>query len=901
MASDPANDDTVEPDSFDAILKQVVRAPAVGGPPRELATGEVIGGRFTIERALGTGGMGTVYAASDQTLGRTVAIKVHHAAGGGVRLRREAIAMARLAHPNVVTVFEVGELDQRPFVVMEYVIGTTLREWLAAEPRDASAILAVMIEAGEGLAAAHAAGLIHRDIKPENVLIGSDGRTRVGDFGLARDRDSKDDTPPASAPDRLLSPMTQTGAVLGTPAYMAPEQVSGQNVDARTDQFSYCVTAWEALWGERPFVGATFEQLLEALTSGTRRPLPPLMKVPPHVRIALERGLSRDPEARFPTMQALLAALRPPLPKRRRRWAIGALIAGVAFGGVGIYAVMRREPPPSCDGLATPSFLAANPAAAARYMRATRVACEAANNHTWAPEIVAKSRACIEIAARVEIASVVDGSSAHRNDCLDPTNLAVSPPVPTDPAKLAAFIAARAEIEITYAIFDRIPRTAIEATIAHLTASPAADSTEIAPAIAILRGRILAFDGDLAASDKVLADAYYAARAIDDTEDLLQALVGLIDNATQLRVDHGTVDQWLRAGLADAERMRTRAPWFATRMYFSDAHVANEEEDAPRALADLAKIRKLMGADDQVAVAADMLEGEVLMWSGKLDEGLTAYDKGFALAAKLHREDTQQVIDLANYASSLLGASRYEQAADTADRAMKLIDKMPDRGDLVDGTRVNLAATFIGIQKDDEARPLLELARRNTVARYGEHNARVANIDGNLALIDSDRGDHAAALARLQGALAIEEEQLGKDSTIVGARVLTVAVMLGKLGRTGEALVTAQRALAIFTAKSPGSPQQGYAKLQVATFLRETADPAPALALADEVIATLTTTDADETQILALAQLERGHALLDLGRKTEAHAAFAISRPMYERMSMTARIAEIATLDRRTH
>src|SRR4051812_38454199 len=144
--------------------------------------------------------MGTVYVARDATLGREVAIKVHHHAGGAERLRREAVAMARLAHPNVVTVFEVGQLDRRPFVVMEYIAGTTLRAWLAAAPRSVREILAMVIAAGEGLAAAHAAGLIHRDFKPENVMIGSDGRARVGDFGLARELDSRDESSPGTSP-----------------------------------------------------------------------------------------------------------------------------------------------------------------------------------------------------------------------------------------------------------------------------------------------------------------------------------------------------------------------------------------------------------------------------------------------------------------------------------------------------------------------------------------------------------------------------------------------------------------------------------------------------------------------------------------------------------------------------
>jgi tetratricopeptide (TPR) repeat protein/predicted Ser/Thr protein kinase len=332
-------DDPAPNDSFDDLLVKLVRTPRPTTTGiDELAVGTEIADRFRIERVLGAGGMGTVYVARDRALDREVAIKLHHHAGGADRLRREAIAMARLAHPNVVTVFEVGELARRPFVVMEYIAGTTLRAWLGAATRTVDEILAVVVAAGEGLAAAHAAGLVHRDFKPENVLIGSDGRARVGDFGLARELDSID---PAASPTSIdepfpersarLHPMTQTGAVLGTPAYMSPEQFAGAPVDARADQFAYCVTVWEALWGGRPFAGATFEQLQHAITAGERSAPPATPPVPARVRAALERGLSNAPGDRFPSLHALLAELRPP-PRRRARW--------IAAGAIGLAVIV---------------------------------------------------------------------------------------------------------------------------------------------------------------------------------------------------------------------------------------------------------------------------------------------------------------------------------------------------------------------------------------------------------------------------------------------------------------------------------------------------------------------------------------------------------------------------------
>ena len=219
--------------------------------------------RYVIEARLGAGGMGVVYAAHDPELGRKVAIKLVRAGADDERLRREAQALARLAHPNVVAVHDVGTCDGQVFIAMALVEGQNLRRWLAT-PRPVDAILRHLVAAGRGLAAAHAAGLIHRDLKPDNIFVSATGETLVGDFGLARDAaaPAADDAPLTAPP--LASPdLTLTGTVLGTPAYMAPEQATGAATRA-SDQFSFCVTAWEALHGARPFAGRGMAEILEA-------------------------------------------------------------------------------------------------------------------------------------------------------------------------------------------------------------------------------------------------------------------------------------------------------------------------------------------------------------------------------------------------------------------------------------------------------------------------------------------------------------------------------------------------------------------------------------------------------------------------------------------------------------
>jgi Tol biopolymer transport system component len=339
LASTPAEVEVA--DTFDAI-----DAPAAAGSD-VLPAGTVIDQRFEITRLLGKGGMGSVYVARDLELGREVAIKLHRAHGGGERLKREAIAMARLAHQNVVAVFEVGELDGQQFVVMEYVPGSTLRAWGVKQVRPWRDVIAMMIAAGEGLAAAHDAGLVHRDFKPENVLVGADGRPRVGDFGLARDTDSVDEVPvERTSQSQKLGTMTQAGAMVGTPVYMPPEQIAGEVVDARVDQFAFSVTTWEMLWGKRPFSGSTIEELERAIAEGPKLPPAP-SDAPPALRVALARGLAAKPDERYPDMHALLAALRA-ASHRRRRWLIEAAAAfAVVAVVVAAFALRERDTTPS--------------------------------------------------------------------------------------------------------------------------------------------------------------------------------------------------------------------------------------------------------------------------------------------------------------------------------------------------------------------------------------------------------------------------------------------------------------------------------------------------------------------------------------------------------------------------
>ncbi len=315
-------------------------------PPREqigvLGPGSRVG-RYVIERTLGAGGMGVVYVARDPELDRRVAIKLLRAGTPGRRLRREAQALARLDHPNVVAIYDVGEHQGQCFVAMALVEGKTLRQWLAT-PRPIRETIRVIIEAGRGLAAAHAGGLIHRDLKPDNVFVSDRGHALVGDFGLARALDDDDDGPGLGAAETGL---TMDGAVVGTPAYMAPEQARGDPTVA-SDQFALCVTAWEALYGARPFAGLTFDDVLEAASAGRITEPPKHPGVPKRVRRALERGLAANPAARWPSVEALLSELAGDRARRRRTIALAAAGGAVVFGGAWAVARATHAPATRC-------------------------------------------------------------------------------------------------------------------------------------------------------------------------------------------------------------------------------------------------------------------------------------------------------------------------------------------------------------------------------------------------------------------------------------------------------------------------------------------------------------------------------------------------------------------------
>jgi len=377
--------------------REAVSVQATDGPECEMLPGAQVG-RFIVQSPLGVGGMGVVYAADDPVLGRKVALKLIHADRGEgaeraewrARLLREARAIARLSHPNVITVHDIGLHGDHPFVAMELVEGTTLRSWLAASPRSWRDVVSVFVAAGRGLLAAHRAGLVHRDFKPDNVLIGHDGRIRVTDFGLAcplvGDDHHGPDGPAPEEPEQAFvvlgssvqdrqERLTRTGTLVGTPGYIAPEVLRGGAADFASDQFSFCVALHEALFGQRPLLRAP----RIAAGTATTKPAQPAAgrspaararadrhPVPGWLQQTVQRGLSALPADRFPSMESLIATLdRAPIRRRRIQAGVAAVMV-LAAGVTASVLAAGSSDPEICTGGLEQVWEVWNPGVAAR-------------------------------------------------------------------------------------------------------------------------------------------------------------------------------------------------------------------------------------------------------------------------------------------------------------------------------------------------------------------------------------------------------------------------------------------------------------------------------------------------------------------------------------------------------
>ncbi|MEO7092998.1 MAG: serine/threonine-protein kinase [Polyangiales bacterium] len=914
-------------DSLDVILREAVAAPAV------LIAGAVIGEHYQIERVLGMGGMGTVYLAHDLDLARPVAIKVHRVATDSSRLHREAVAMARLAHPNVVTVFEVGDYEGHPFVAMEYIEGDTMRAWLGSERRSHGEILEVLIAAGSGLAAAHAAELVHRDVKPDNILIGRDGRVRIGDFGLAQ-------AAKAGEPLRvLIDDATATGAVIGTPAYMAPEQIDGGVVDARSDQFAFCVAAWEALGGDRPFAGEDTLAQRAAIERGA--PPPPRRYVPPRLRQVLLRGLAFDPDKRWPSLPALLRALRSA--RRRRRVTLAALaILAVAAPVVAWAAWPGPDPIVACDTRAStlevvvppastsalvaalrtagsPTVLSlATPLAAAfagQYARAVAVtdtACRAELTHKWSTEMVAASRECaLDHATAVrEILASVPPTRATGADlllvtidlppiepCADPRVLAGWRSLSADPQQLVAVVELRAQIERGLALVSTGHVPDARSLADAIAASPLAADRAVHGRSELLRGRIEISQGDYAAAERRFADAYLAARSSEDASLALRVVGELIYVSASLRRDPVAADRWVTEGIADAKREQGRYAADAAFVYLVAADAAVLAGDSATALerCDVAETL-LHGLNPRLHARASSIRTGALADLGRTAEAIESSDRDLRNMKIMFGLRHPEVAGaLGDRAVLMLDAGRSTDAADAAREAVSIMNEAREtHSSSVTALEITIGATLLEI-RDPAGVPLLQRARSARVAEFGEDHPDIALIDTNLALSYLDAGDTARALTTLRHATAIQERVLGPDHLELAAALYNLAVAERTSNDYTAATATARRAVAIYDKRQHGANHHILSLDLVAQIENLAGHPELALAAAESGFALGPVTDGP--QALAWGQLEAARALITLRRDLpRARALLGSARGLYEILTMTDRVAEVDAL-----
>jgi eukaryotic-like serine/threonine-protein kinase len=797
---------------FGDALRQLAATP---NPAAFLPRGTIVGGHFRVERRLGIGGMGVVHLARDTDLERDVALKVHidpTRPGALERLQQEARTMAKLAHPNVLVVHEIGTFDGRLWVAMEYVDGGTAREWLSEQPRSWTEILDLYRAAAEGLAAAHAVGIVHRDFKPENVLVGRDGRVRVADFGLARSFGERD--PGASSSDSEHG----TG-MAGTPAFMAPEQFRpGEAIGPAADQWALCVALWHALYRAWPFE----TRAAWALLPGDVPTTPTRSTGPARLRRVLRQGLSVDPQARHPDMRALCHALtdvRTRGPRRRRAFAIGSAVTLAASAGIGLGMKTRDDPcgtadprpsvlwsPARQEVLAT-AFESASPLGAetwplasarldaylVRWQDERSRACRASSRDRLAPATACLDRALARVDGLLRAweratPGIVEHAITHLVDLDDPTlcHMTTSSVV-FDPDAQQALSEARARLAEAATRLREGPFEGADESVAAALASADAWADEVLRAQALaVRASQRARAGELEASIEALRDAYWAARRVDDAPTAVQ-VAGVL--AWTLALELGRVEQgleWSRHARIEVERGIVSPHYDGALDSFEGivrAHMGRYEEAVALHRTAVEKLRRLGRPFE--AARAEIALADALDRAGRAQEALEHYRSAIEVLRQEIGPGHPDVADaLTNMGLALGTMGRLEDAVRAHTEAMEILERTAGSAhpDLF-APRLNLGIALAALDRFDEAAAVLdgahEIARRT---RPDEHQdfALVLAASGWL---ERRRGRPDAALAHFERALDHNRAGLPSDHPEIAVNLAQIA---GALQASGD-------------------------------------------------------------------------------------------------------------------
>ncbi|HLL85139.1 MAG TPA: serine/threonine-protein kinase [Longimicrobium sp.] len=844
---------------------------ADGSEPRPLQRGDSLDRYIVLER-LGVGGMGVVYAAFDPQLDRKVALKLLRPDARGptdehrARLLHEAQALARLSHPHVVTVYEAKPVGEQLFVAMELVDGTTAAQWLESVPRPWHEVLDVFLKAGQGLLAAHEAGLVHRDFKPANVLIGKDGRVRVTDFGLARleEREDSSRMPLEETPPGHEESLTRTGAMVGTPAYMAPEQWDRQPADARSDQFSFCVALYEGLYGSRPFQGEGLQALGEAVRLGEVPPAPRRSKVPHRVRRVLLRGLEVEPHARYPSMRELLAELdRHPL--SAGRVALVAAAAGVLLALGAVIGNQRVDPRELvCRG-------------AERHLadiwddgRKEQVRSALLSTDTpYAQDAWRTVERALDTYAQSWV-------SMHTDSC-EATRVRGERSEALMDLQMMCLERHARDLKALTDLFIRTQgqsvANAAQAAYALPSLRECAETDALAaqvkrPKEPALLAKVEAVDHQLS-EVRALAAANKHVPALEKAEAVAELARGLDHAPTRAEAFYQLGVLRMRTGEArQAQEALLEAAWaaqaghhdrLAARARIDLIYVIGElfgrPEDAQLALREAQAAISRVGADPEIESALESSHGSLLTFQYKCEDARPHLRRALELADKAYK----------------LNAMHRAHILDNLSRALRCV------GDLQ--------------RARDRAKEALAL-RENTL---GPMHPEVAISLNNLANVLQDETGPASALPVHQRALEIREQTLGPNTIPVADSLLNVGGDLTLLDLHTESRKYMLRALAIYEAVlGPESPRLARPLLNLGHVEEKLHEPGEAVKVLERALVLLRGRDDEE---VAIARFNLALALRS-ARKDDARArSLALEARQYLSRRKEARKRDLADID----
>ena len=839
--------DSVEEKRKRALIRQRLFGPP--SRPEEAAPTRI--GRFVPLRRLGAGGMGVVYVAYDEQLHREVAVKLLRSAQAEARtpLLREARALAQVTHPNIVTIYEVGESNQRIFIAMELIAGVTLRDWLQARERTWSEIVAIFRQAGLGLWAVHQHGLVHRDFKPENVMIGDDGRVRIVDFGLARRAAASLPSASAASPESSSaipadSQSQSSVGVAGTPLYMAPEQYAASpSADARSDQFGFCVALFEALYGSRPFAGSTPEELFFAMQSGEILEVSRAARarVPDWLHGVVLRGLQQQPEARFPSMAELLEELGRDRQVWRRR---GKRLLGM--GAVLALSLILGQPwrPKEPDRCAQGTQRIAEVWGAPEHA-ALRVLLQGAGSPA-AQDLWRRSEALLDRYATGWSAMYGEACFAHKrreqsDELFD--------------LRMRCLDQRRAQLQATVTVLRELsrPEDALDVVIGLEPLSGCADVTDLRAGLQLPEG----------ADTRAAVVALRAALGRVEVEERAGRYPQALSQAQQI------VQQSEVIGYE---------PLIAEALFQRGAQESRlSHYDLAAATLEQAFRRALSARHDQLAAQA----ANLLLYIRGHRQSMLAVGSAWeqVASALLQRRDNNHKLAIDFYGNrGLLRSAQGDHQAALADfdHALLAVEALYGKDHLKYARILGSAAqVHFGQRRYEAARAEQERALSIREGNVGRDHPIVASSLNALALTLLHLGELSTAEKQVRRALSIQERALSSQHPDVAATLRTLAEILLRQARPAEALQQIDRALTILQTRAPGSKLRIAAALllraQVAAhderFGDSLADGQRALSLQTEVLGPQHP-DRSDAQVLI------GGALLRLGRSAEAKAAW---------------------------